>query len=83
MTHEIERSRRLRNNFRNIFDLFTKHYAREQIKENEMDVECDKINAFNISFGKPERKRPLRIPGCRYEDNIKINYKETAWEIVH
>jgi hypothetical protein len=40
------------------------------------------INAFNTSFGKPERKRPLRRPGCRY-DNIKITLKETAWEIVH
>jgi hypothetical protein len=66
-----------------IFDCPTKHYERERIKEYEMGVEYDKINAFNTSVGKPERKRPLRISGCRYEGNIKINYKETTWGVVH
>jgi hypothetical protein len=33
-------------------------------------------NAYKILVGKPERKRPLRIPRHRQEDNIKIDLKE-------
>jgi hypothetical protein len=32
-----------------------------------------KRNAWRILVGKPERKRPLRRPGCRWEDNIKMD----------
>jgi hypothetical protein len=28
---------------------------------------------------KPERKRPLRKPKRRWEDNIKMNLRETDW----
>ena len=27
-------------------------------------------------MGKPEGKRPLRRPGCRWEDNIKMDIRE-------
>jgi hypothetical protein len=27
-------------------------------------------------MGKPEGKRPLRRPGCRWEDNIKMDLQE-------
>jgi hypothetical protein len=33
-------------------------------------------NAYNILVGRAERKRPLRRPRCRWEDNIKIDFKE-------
>jgi hypothetical protein len=29
--------------------------------------------------GKPERKRPLRRPRCRWVNNIKITLRETGW----
>jgi hypothetical protein len=29
--------------------------------------------------GKPEGKRPLRRPRCRWEDNIKMDFAETGW----
>jgi hypothetical protein len=29
--------------------------------------------------GKPEGKRPLGRPRCRWEDNIKIVLKEVGW----
>jgi hypothetical protein len=35
-------------------------------------------NSYRILVGKPE-KRPLRIPGSRWEDNIKLDVKE----IIH
>jgi hypothetical protein len=31
-------------------------------------------------LGKPERKRPLGRPGRRWEDNIKMDFKEIGWE---
>jgi hypothetical protein len=34
-------------------------------------------NAYKILVGKPEEKRPLRRPGLRWEDNIKMGLKET------
>jgi hypothetical protein len=28
---------------------------------------------YRVLMGKPEGKRPLRRPRCRWEDNIKMN----------
>jgi hypothetical protein len=33
-------------------------------------------NAYDISLGKPEGKRPLGRPGCRWEDNIRMDLKD-------
>jgi hypothetical protein len=33
----------------------------------------EKMNAYRILLGKPERKRPLGKPRCRWEDNIRMN----------
>jgi hypothetical protein len=33
-------------------------------------------NSYRISAGKPEGKRPLGISRLRWEDNIKMDYKE-------
>jgi hypothetical protein len=35
-----------------------------------------KSNAYRILVGKPEGKRPLGRPRCRWVDNIKINLRE-------
>jgi len=32
--------------------------------------------------GKPEGKRPVGNPTLRWEDNIKMDHKETGWEGV-
>jgi hypothetical protein len=39
-------------------------------------------NAHNILVGKPERKRSLGRPTCRWGNNIKIDPRETGWEVV-
>jgi hypothetical protein len=39
-------------------------------------------NAYNILVGKPEGKRPLRRPKRRWEDNIRMDLKETEWDSV-
>jgi hypothetical protein len=39
----------------------------------------EKRNACRILVGKPKRKRPLRRPRRRPEDNIKMNLIELIW----
>jgi hypothetical protein len=31
---------------------------------------------YRVSVGKPDEKRPLRRPRCRWEDNIKLDLQE-------
>jgi len=39
-------------------------------------------NTYKILVGKPQGKRPLGRPGCRLDNNIKMNLRETAWKVV-
>jgi hypothetical protein len=41
----------------------------------------EKKNVYGVLVGKPEEKRSLGRPGCRWED-IKLYLKETRWEGV-
>jgi hypothetical protein len=36
--------------------------------------------AYRILVGRPEGRRPLGIPRCRWEDNIKMDLQEVGWE---
>ena len=36
-------------------------------------------NAYRISVGKPESKRPLGRPRRRWEDNTKMDLREVSW----
>jgi hypothetical protein len=38
-----------------------------------------KRNAYRILVGKPEGKRSLGRPTCRWVDNIKMDLRETGW----
>jgi hypothetical protein len=40
----------------------------------------EKRNAYRILVRKPEGKRPLARPRCRWEDNIKIDLREIGWD---
>jgi hypothetical protein len=40
------------------------------------------ISVFKILVGKPDRKRPLGRPRCRWGDNIGMELRETKWEGV-
>jgi hypothetical protein len=40
----------------------------------------EKSNAYRIMVGKPELKRPLGRPRCRWMDNIKMDLRETGWD---
>jgi hypothetical protein len=37
-------------------------------------------NAYRILVGKPEGRRPLGRPRCRWVDNIKMDLRETGWD---
>jgi len=39
-------------------------------------------NAYKILVEKPEGKRPLRRPRCRWEDCIRLDLRELGWEGV-
>jgi hypothetical protein len=39
-------------------------------------------NVCTVLVGKPDGKRPLGRPMCRWEDNIKMDLSEVEWECV-
>jgi hypothetical protein len=39
-------------------------------------------NVYRVLVGKPEGKRPLGRPRHRWEDEIKMDLRETGWEGV-
>jgi hypothetical protein len=40
----------------------------------------EKRNAYRILVGKPQGKRPLGRPRCRWVNNIKIDLREIGWD---
>jgi hypothetical protein len=38
-------------------------------------------NAYTILVGKPEGKRPLGRPRCRWEDDIRMDLREVGWKV--
>jgi hypothetical protein len=39
----------------------------------------EKMNAYRLLVGKPEGKRPLGRPRCRWVDNIRMDLGEVGW----
>jgi hypothetical protein len=42
----------------------------------------EKRNVYRLLVGKPEGKRPLGIPRCRWRDNIKMDVLEIGLSVV-
>jgi hypothetical protein len=42
----------------------------------------EKRNAYRILVGKPEGKRPLGRPSHTWVDNIKMDLRETGWDVM-
>jgi hypothetical protein len=40
-------------------------------------------NAHNILLGEPKGKRPPERPRRRWEDNVRVDLRETGWEDVY
>ena len=59
------------------------YYLGYQIKKNEIGrAYCTNGQEKRCihTFGKPEGKRPLVKPKCRWESNITKDLKEISWE---
>jgi hypothetical protein len=39
----------------------------------------ERRGAYRALMGKPEGRRPLERPRCRWEDNIKMGLREVGW----
>jgi hypothetical protein len=39
-------------------------------------------NVYTVLMGKPEGKRPLGRPRCRWEDGIRMHLREIGWGSV-
>jgi hypothetical protein len=56
----------------------------DQVKKDEMGRVCttngEKRNAYRILVRKPEEKRPLGRPRCRWVGNFKMDLGETGWD---
>jgi len=39
----------------------------------------DRTDAYRVLVGRPEGKRPLGRPMCRWQDNITIYLQEVEW----
>jgi hypothetical protein len=68
------------------FSLIYTQSAGNQVKENETGGACstngEKRNAYRISVGKPEGKRPLGRPRRRWVGSIKMDLREIGWDGV-
>jgi hypothetical protein len=42
----------------------------------------EKRKIYKILVGKPEGKRPLGTPRCRWEDGIRMDLREIGWGTV-
>jgi hypothetical protein len=42
----------------------------------------EKRNVYRLLVGKPEEKRPLGRPRCRWVDDIKMDVGEMGWMVL-
>ena len=42
----------------------------------------ERRSVYTVFVGKPEGKRPLGRPRCRWENNIKVDLLEVGWGVL-
>jgi hypothetical protein len=62
--------------------LLTQYCAGDKIEKNEMGGACTAYGegrgVYRVLVSKPEGKRPLGKPRCRWENNIKMDLREVG-----
>jgi hypothetical protein len=55
----------------------------DKTKENEVGGHVARMaegrNAYRVLVGKPEGKKPLLRPRRRWEDGVKMDFREIGW----
>jgi hypothetical protein len=41
-----------------------------------------KRNSYRVLVEKPEGMKPLGKPSCRWEDNVKVDFKKIGWGVM-
>jgi hypothetical protein len=63
--------------------LLTKCHSGYQIKKTDIGGACsahvERRGAYRVLVEKPEVRRPLGRPRRRWEDNIKMDFREVEW----
>jgi hypothetical protein len=54
--------------------------SRRMIWAGHVEQMGEKRNAYRILVGKPEGKRPLGRPRCRWAEQIKMDLREIGWD---
>jgi hypothetical protein len=59
--------------------IIRKSKSRRRIWAGHVAQMGEKRKAYRLLVGKPEGRRPLRRPRCRWADNIKMYLGDTGW----
>jgi hypothetical protein len=66
-----------------MFCTLYQYYSSDQTKKNEMGKACNTYGGEQRCIqgfrGEPEGRRPLGSPRRRWEDNIKMDFREVGW----
>jgi len=65
-----------------LHDLYTSPSIIRAIKSGRMTREENVACIGEMKSGKHEGKRPLGSPRRRWEDNIRMNFREIRWEVM-
>jgi hypothetical protein len=60
-----------------LHNLYSSPSITRRIKSKRIRTRRGNTNACRILVGTPEEKRPLGRPKCKWENNIKINLRDT------
>ena len=76
--------RRLHNE--ELYDLYSSPNIIQEMKSRRMSWAGyespvrKRRGAYSVLVGRPEGKRPLGRPMCRWEDNIKVDVQDVRWD---
>ena len=61
------------------------YFSDDKLEKNEMSWACsvyggeERRGVYSVLVVRPEGKRPLGRPKCRWQNNIKMDLQEVGW----